>query len=144
MQYRIILNHVIISSVLFSGNNSIIINALYISKHSPLKNNLSTGIEYRAKYMCVRFPFIAWYSNIRHLHLGGIPWVSYLLFDEDVIKWKHFQRYRPFVRGILRWPVNSSRKGQWRGALVFSLIHAWTNGWANNRDAGDLRRHRTH
>ena len=31
-------------------------------------------------------------------------------------------------------------KGQWRGALMFSLIFAWTNGWVNNRDAGDLRR----
>ena len=30
-------------------------------------------------------------------------------------------------------------KGQGRGALMFSLTFAWTNGWANNRDAGDLR-----
>ena len=28
--------------------------------------------------------------------------------------------------------------------LVFYLICAWTNSWANNRDAGDLRRHRAH
>ena len=35
-------------------------------------------------------------------------------------------------------------KGRWRGALMFSLICAWTNGWANDRDAGDLRRHRAH
>ena len=26
-------------------------------------------------------------------------------------------------------------KGQLRGALMFSLICAWTNGWVNNRDA---------
>ena len=39
--------------------------------------------------------------------------------------------------------VNSSHKGQWRGALIFSLICAWTNGWVNNLDAGDLRRRRT-
>ena len=25
-----------------------------------------------------------------------------------------------------------------------SLIFAWTNNWANNGDAGDLRHHRTH
>ena len=36
-------------------------------------------------------------------------------------------------------PVNSSHKGQWRGALIFSLIFAWVNGWGNNREAGDLR-----
>ena len=35
-------------------------------------------------------------------------------------------------------------KGQWRGALMFSLICAWVNVWANNREAGDLRRHRAH
>ena len=35
-------------------------------------------------------------------------------------------------------------KGQWRGHLMFSLICAWTNGWVNNRDADDLRRHRAH
>ena len=27
---------------------------------------------------------------------------------------------------------------------MFSLICAWTNSWVNNRDAGDLRRYRTH
>ena len=37
--------------------------------------------------------------------------------------------------------VNSSHKGQWRGVLGFSLMCAWTNGWVNNRDPCDLRRH---
>ena len=46
------------------------------------------------------------------------------LFQDDVIKWKHFPRYRPFVRGIHRSTVNSPHKGHWRGALVFSLICA--------------------
>ena len=50
----------------------------------------------------------------------------------------------PLWRGFHRSPVDSPLKGQWRGALVFSLIYAWTNGWANNRDAGDLRRHHAH
>ena len=63
---------------------------------------------------------------------------------DDVIKWKRFPRYWSFVKGIHRSPVDSPHKGQWRGALIFSLIYAWTNGWANNRDAGDLRRHRAH
>ena len=55
-----------------------------------------------------------------------------------------FSCYWPFVRGIHPSPVNSPRKGQWRGALMFSLIYAWTNIWVNNRDAGHLRRHRAH
>ena len=65
------------------------------------------------------------------------------LFD-DVIKWKHFPRDWPFVRGIHWSPVNSPHKGQWRGALMFSLICVWINGWVNNRKTGDLRRHRAH
>ena len=47
-----------------------------------------------------------------------------------------------FVRGIHQSPVNS--KGQWRGALMFSLICAWIHGWVNNREAGDLRCHHAH
>ena len=63
---------------------------------------------------------------------------------DDVIKWKHFPRYWPFVRGNHRSPVNSPHKGQWRGALMFSLICTWINCWVNNGENGDLRRHRAH
>ena len=63
---------------------------------------------------------------------------------DDVITWKHFPRYWPFVRGI-HLPSTSPHKGhQWRGALMFSLIRAWTYDWANDRDAVDLRCHRAH
>ena len=47
----------------------------------------------------------------------------------------------PFVWGIHRSPVNYSHKGQWRRALMFSLIWAWINGWVNSGEAGDLRHH---
>ena len=60
--------------------------------------------------------------------------------------WRHqmetFSRHWPFVRGIHRSPVNSPYKGQWRGALMFSLICVWINDWVNTREAGDLRRYR--
>ena len=59
---------------------------------------------------------------------------------DNVIKWNHFPRYWSFVRGIHRRPVHSPHKGQWRGALMFSLMCAWINGWVNNHEAGDLRR----
>ena len=49
-----------------------------------------------------------------------------------------------FVREIHWSPVNSPHKGQWRGALMFSLICALLNGWVNNRDAFDLRRYSAH
>ena len=72
------------------------------------------------------------------------PYVLTRSIHEEVIKWKHFSRYWPFVRGIHRSPVNSPHKGQWPGALIFSFICAWMNGWVSNREAGDFRRHRAH
>ena len=61
-----------------------------------------------------------------------------VLLHYDVIKWKHFPRYWPFVRGIHR------GQGKWRGALMFPLIYARINGWANTGEAGDLTRHHAH
>ena len=77
----------------------------------------------------------AWLSNIR-CHKRSLRHCSmalstmFLIFSlyrthDDVIQWKHFPRYWPFVRGSHRSPVNSLHKGQWRGALMFSLIYAW-------------------
>ena len=63
---------------------------------------------------------------------------------DDVMKWKHFSRYWPFVWGIHWSLVNSPDKGHWRGTLMVSLICAWINRWVNNREAGDLRHHCTH
>ena len=80
---------------------------------------------------------------------GACPMVAICMVclsgsQDDVIKWKHFPRYWPFVRGIHRSPVDSPHKSQSRGALIFSLICVWTNGWANTRGAGDLIRDRAH
>ena len=49
----------------------------------------------------------------------GIYCMGVICFHDDVIKWKHFPRYWPFVQGIHRSPVNSPYKGQWGGALMF-------------------------
>ena len=76
--------------------------------------------------------------------LNVIKTLKYIWCHDDVIKWKHFPRNWPFVREIHRSPVNFPHKGQWRGALMFSLIYAWINDWVNNREAGDLRRQHGH
>ena len=72
-------------------------------------------------------------------------WRSYLF---HFAWWRHqmetFSASLAFVRGIHRSLVNSPHKGQWRGALMFSLVCAWISGWVNNREADDLRRHRSH
>ena len=60
--------------------------------------------------------------------------------------WRHqmetFSALLAICAGISPVPVNSLQKGQWRGALMFSLICVWINSWVNNREAGDLRRYR--
>ena len=64
----------------------------------------------------------------------------YCYAHDDVMKWKHFPRSWSLVRGIHRSPVNSPHKGQWRGALMFSMICPWINGWISDSEAG----HRAH
>ena len=96
----------------------------------------------------------AYSSNTKENYWSFLKWIQWstktqkqgkvFSCHDDVIKWKHFPRYWPFVRGIHRWPVNSPHKDQSRGALMFSLICAWTGGWVNNGEAGDLRRLRAH
>ena len=44
--------------------------------------------------------------------------------DDNIIKWKHFPYYWPFVRGIHQSPVDPSHKGHWHRGLMFPLICA--------------------
>ena len=83
-------------------------------------------------------------SELKNATKWVARWGRNELFHDDVIKWKHFPRYWLFVWGFHYWPVYSPYKGQWRGALMFSLICTWKNGWVNNRDAGDLIRSSDH
>ena len=61
---------------------------------------------------------------------------------DDVIKWKYFAHYWPFVHWLVTGEFPSQRPVT--GTLMFLLICAWINGWVNNGKAGDLRRHRAH
>ena len=60
---------------------------------------------------------------------------------DGVIKWKHFPRYRSFVRGIHRSPVNSHRKGQCDGVrvrvrkLYLQSVHWKTNNISTKKFA---------
>ena len=88
-----------------------------------------------------------WFETPRYwcdYHQLGSTCTKLQTSHDDVIKWKHYPPYWPFVRGIHRLPVNSPHKGQRRVALVLSLIWAWTNSCTNNRNASDLRRHHAH
>ena len=63
---------------------------------------------------------------------------------DDVIKWKHFRVTGPLCVEFTghRWiPLTKASDAQ---LWFFSLICAWINGWVNNHEAGDLRRHCAH
>ena len=72
---------------------------------------------------------------------------SWLVNTYSISWWRHemetFSALLAICAGIHRSTVNSPHKGQSRGALMFSLICALMDGWVNNRETGDLRRHRT-
>ena len=73
----------------------------------------------------------------RWWHKGPVmPWWRHLM--------ETFSALLALCEGIHRSPLDSPNKGQWREAFVFSLICAWTNSWANNRDAGVLRSNGAH
>ena len=94
--------------------------------------------------------------SMNHISTGEhslhISWRSthslylYFLFS----RWRHEMEIcsalLTLCAGIHRSLVNSPNpgKGQWRGALMFSWICAWPNGWVKNQDSGDLRRCRAH
>ena len=51
---------------------------------------------------------------------------------------------KTFTALLARSPVNSLHKSLFRGALMFSLLCAWTNGLVNNQNAISLRRNGAH
>ena len=139
-----------IVSFYFDGTISVLIHWLDIFKASNLitwqHKSVYCRILCHFPNPCVlnRLPIYDGQHAISSLFINKCLCRCCLWPHDDVIKWKHFPRYWPFGRGIHRSPVNSPHKGQWRGALMFSLIYIWINGWVNNREAGDLRRHHTH
>ena len=74
-------------------------------------------------------------QNQRHLK-GNFS--NFSMSYDDVIKWNFFRITEPL------WGEFAGHKGQWHGALMFTLIGAWTNGRVNNRAVGDLRSHGVH
>ena len=98
--------------------------ACYLQSH----NNMITGTD--SLWVATIGIYVT--SHQKSYHLLKRYWTIH----DDIIKWKYFPCYWPSVRGIHLSLVDSPHKGQWHRALMFSLICAWTNSWANNRDAG--------
>ena len=121
--------------------------AVHFTKVFPLLNKLEVNSVLSSSWLLTKY----WPHNCAYNTTVLLSCKILLRSDhslnykhDDIIKWKHFPRYWPFVWGIHRSPVNSPYKGKWRGALMFSLICVWINGWVNNGEAGDLKRYHTH
>ena len=74
---------------------------------------------------------------IESVYLIKEIWLTILEYDVSFMKMS-------WNGNIFRVTGHLLHKGQWRGALMFSLIYVWIKGWVNNREAGDLRRNRAH
>ena len=95
----------------------------------------------------VEFCFVVIKSPVRGRFKWFVsPYFSGLIHKhDDVINGNiALRRYWRLVKGIHRSPVDFPHRGQWGEALVFSVICYWTNSWANNLGADDLRRRCAH
>ena len=157
ISFRSLLDHSIISCIIVEGRllwyN---IDSKFIQIHQSLQPVISDANTPSTPNIPTSIPignirigqtFLSWffktYSDIVIRPTDSCTSYHWDTHD-DFIKWKHFPCDWPFVRGFHRSPVISLHTGQWRAALMFSLIGAWINGWVNNREAGDLGRHRAH
>ena len=127
MQYRVILNHVILGMDCTYYLTCAWLFRFHESRTHACRTIFSMLLRRRHCFN------MTWIRPDISACQALIVWKS--MKHDDVIKWKHFPRYWPLVRGFT---------GQWHGTLMFSLIFAWIKGWVNNGEAGDLRRYRAH
>ena len=111
---------------------------------------------------------LIWINHLAHNFsiIGKVPWLHFSewLLENESSPWKNVANYPylPFfimmtssngnifhVTGLLCWEFSGhrwisplQRPVTWSFDVLFDLH--WTNRWANNGDAGDMRRHHTH
>ena len=107
----------------------------YVSKRGPRLVMPATSIR-------TIFPIVPplahlqfhWVTNEAVWHLGGnyvIMGLNFITTDattiswyhDDIIKWRHFPNYRPFVQGIHWSPVNSRQRPVTQSFYVFFDLH---------------------
>ena len=92
----------------------------------------------------VRLKTGIWYQQGRCKQTAQMITSIQFLEHDDVIKWKYFPGFWPFVRGIHWSPGNSPHKGQSRGALIFFLdlrLSKHSRGWWFETPSHSLWRH---
>ena len=114
---------------------------------SMLRLKLSRVSQMNPRYYYAHSLSFADLGIYRHRSGSLYWWLGQMvncMMTPSTIKWKHFPRYWSFVRGIHRLSVDSLTKASDVDLWCFLWSAPETNGWANNGDAGDLRRHRAH
>ena len=99
-----------------------------------------------------KWPWLAEQSAVKTMRLFFFIWYRVMRTtchrNASLTWWRHqmetFSALLAFSVGNSPVPVNSPHKGQWHGALTFSLICVSINGWVNFHEAGDFRRYRVH
>ena len=115
----------------------------YLPAGCPMGNLIFPGVV-KACHQC---PWLLWYT----ISVRISSWFVTSFLSDIFMRfswWRHqmetFSALLALCAGNSPVPVNSPHKGQWCGALMFSLICTWINAWVNNPEALDLRRHRAH
>ena len=107
----------------------------------------------RSPFVTVRLYTTAWYiephynRNTSHRAYIIVSWpnpIQWLTIPRSHHQMETFSALLALCAGNSPVYGEFPHKGQWRGALMFSLICAWINRLVNNHEAGDLRRHRAH
>ena len=84
------------------------------------------------------------YKGITSAGRHGRSGPSLLTFIMMTSSNRNIFRVTGHLCGEFTCPGDSPHKGQWRRALMFSLICAWINVWVNNHKACDLRCYLAH
>ena len=138
----------------------VVLTFTYSSRHNIFKNYILrfgyNGCKMSYKHCHNKFPsldIILTFSVFRKSYVIITFWAITIKSDTQLCFlcnwvcctwWRHQMETFAALLAICAGNSPAPHKGQWRGVLMFSLICTWITDWVNNREAGDLRRHRAH
>ena len=107
------------------------------SGHSPRMRSGGSGV--RALFLFIKTHFYGGALTSHFIEEHSSPTFTFPVFmmtssNGNMFRVTGFCAWNsPVTAGIRRSSVNSPHTNQWRGALMFSSICVWTNGWVNNQ-----------
>ena len=86
--------------------------------------------------------FPIWWARVQYrIWIFGVWWPSGIRLSTARVAWFMMNSSNGYIFCVTGHLCGefTGHKGQWRGALMFSLICTRINGWVSNSEAGDLR-----